>query len=329
MTEIGDIRTRGASYADLLAMFGFGRKRELSLAVAAWDDLFAVTAPDLVVADHSPTACLAARGRLPLMVTGNGYNVPPADLPAFPSLRGDAPVTQNQKVLLDSVNGVLRDRGVAPIDRLPEILAGDARAIFTLPQLDPYGPLRREPVLGPHDVTGGPMPPPAAPRLFFYGRSSQTGIDEIADVLCRSGLPVSCHIRGARSVGLHLLRSQGAEVHDEPVPLVEAFSHASIVVSHGGGIAQAAMRAGRPQIVLPNHLEAIITGAKIQALGTGISIETFDRQAFADAVGRIRADAGFDERAQALARDLARLSLPENPPAVAAERCLELLMRPA
>src|SRR5690606_25014467 len=52
MTEISDIRSRGASYADLLAIFGFGRKRELSLAVAAWDDIFAATAPDLVVADH-------------------------------------------------------------------------------------------------------------------------------------------------------------------------------------------------------------------------------------------------------------------------------------
>lgn len=325
MTEISDIRSRGASYADLLAIFGFGRKRELSLAVAAWDDMFAATAPDLVVADHSPTACLAARGKLPVLVTGNGYTVPPAHLPAFPSLRGNAVVTQNQQVLLDTVNAVLSERNVPPISRLPEVLAGEARAIFTLPQLDPYGALRREPVLGPHTFIAGPLPPPATPRVFFYGRSKQGNIDEVAGVLGRCGLPVSCHIRGVRSAGIHLLRAQGAEIHDEPVPLADAFARASIVISHGGGITQAAMLAGRPQIVLPNHLEAVITGARISALGTGVSIAEFDERQFADAIRRVHADASFEQHAQALARDLAGQSLPNDPPAVAAELCLGLL----
>jgi hypothetical protein len=329
MTEIGDIRTRGASYADLLAMFGFGRKRELSLAVAAWDDLFAVTAPDLVVADHSPTACLAARGRLPLVVSGSGYFAPPADLPAFPALNAEAPVTQNQAVLLETVNAVLADRGVARLRRLPQMLEGDGRAVLTLPHFDPYRALRAEPVLGYHQRIAGPLAPAPAERIFFYGRSNDPHVDDIAQVLGRCGLPVIAHIRGVRTAALSYLQQLGIDHHDRPLQPLEAFGKCSIVVSHGGGIAQTAAQAGRRQVILPTHLEPMITGARLEHYGAGIMVDRFEADAFADAIARVRADARFEEGALALARDIAATRLPEDPAAAAADICLQVLDRAA
>lgn len=329
MTELDDIRTRGASYADLLAIFGFGRKRELSLAVAAWDDLFALVAPDLVVADHSPTACLAARGRLPLVVTGSGYFAPPVDLPAFPALIADAPVTQNQAVLLDTVNAVLADRGAAPLQRLPQLLEGDGRAVLTLPHFDPYRTLRSEPVLGYHQRIVGPLPPVPAERIFFYGRSNDPNIDDIAQVLGRCGLPVVAHVRGVRTAAASYLEHLGMDRRDRPLAPLEAFGECSIVVSHGGGIAQAAAQAGRRQVILPTHLEPTITGARLEYFGAGIMVDHFDTDLFADSIARIRADVRYEEGAIALAGNIAATGLPDDPAGAAAAVCLDVLERAA
>ena len=322
---VSDIRSRSASYAEFLTAYGYGDPEHLGLALRAWDDVFSLLDPDLVVADHSPTACLAARGRVPVLVTGNGFTVPPSDIPSYPPLQTEAQSLRNQTRLLDTVNAVLSLRGVPLLERLPELLRGEARAIFALPQLDPYQKFRTERVLGPYAGIRGPLEPPGSPAIFLYSRSEQRGIEDIANALWQSGLPVSCFVRGGRTVGTAFLKQMGHKVHETAPPLSEAFAEASIVVSHGGGISQAALQAGRPQVLIPNHLEAMITARRVEALGAGLTVESREFENLPEAVTRVHADSKFEINAIAQARAIAAMELPEKPAMVAAEMCGSLL----
>ena len=114
-----EIYSRGKSYANILAANGFAHERELKLRAEAWDRLFTVLSPDVIVAESSPTACLAARGRIPLMAAGSGFDVPPADLAIFPAITSDCEPETNQALLRDTVNKVLKSRGIPVVDRLP------------------------------------------------------------------------------------------------------------------------------------------------------------------------------------------------------------------
>lgn len=213
--------------------------------------------------------------------------------------------------------------------RLPQLLDGDGRAILTLPHFDPYRSLRSEPVLGYHQRIAGPLAPPESERIFFYGRSNDINIDEIAQVLGRCGLPVVAHVRGTRSAAVSYLRNLGIDQRDLPLEPSVAFADCSIVVSHGGGIVQAAAQAGRRQVVLPTHLEPTIMGARIEHYGAGIMVDRFEPEAFADAIARVRADVRYEEGAVALARDIAATRLPHDPAAAVASLCLAVLHRSA
>ena len=63
--ERSELRSHTGSYAEVLIASGFAHPDVLRRSVASWDDLFDLADPALVVADHSPTAVLAARGRRP------------------------------------------------------------------------------------------------------------------------------------------------------------------------------------------------------------------------------------------------------------------------
>ena len=58
--------------------------------------------------------------------------------------------------------------------------------------------------------------------------------------------------------------------HATPVPIGEALSRARAVVSQGGhGTCLAALRAARPNVVLPVHFEAMLNGVALERAGVG------------------------------------------------------------
>src|SRR3546814_6352681 len=70
--------------SDLLRLIGYGRRDALAHRLTAWEGVLDTVRPDVVVGDFSPTLNLAARGRVPSIVVGNGYTIPPGGRPMPP-----------------------------------------------------------------------------------------------------------------------------------------------------------------------------------------------------------------------------------------------------
>jgi UDP:flavonoid glycosyltransferase YjiC (YdhE family) len=327
-TKVEYISSHSSSYAELLATFGFARKRELQRAVSAWDDIFEVVAPDLMIADHSPTACLAALNRLPVLVTGNGYTAPPAQMPVYPALKAGMAPPGVQRSMLNIVNAVLAERGGEPLQGLPQLMAGDRRAVFALPHLDPYGPLRRDRLLGSYHGGLRPLPAPTAPRVFVYAGASDRYLEAIIQALAEAGVPISAYLGGAESATSMFLKNRGATVHDTPPVLEVVLAEASMVVSHGGsGLTQAALKIGRPQVIVPIHAESQITAGRVEELGVGLAVRKFSRKTLKEALTQVLEVRLFQERAQETAVNIDRLGLPADPVGEAVTLCRELLDR--
>jgi UDP:flavonoid glycosyltransferase YjiC (YdhE family) len=260
---------KGSSYGDLLALLGFDSVPALMLMTSAWQDLFDLVVPDLIIANHSPTAALTARGSIPLALMGNGFELPPTDMPAFPSLKpGVAPLADEAK-LLETVTEVQRHRGRDTPPTLPSVFAAEYRGICVLPELDPYGEQRSgEPVLGPVEPLPTYRPRPDDRSVFAYIGVEHPDLYEISAGLGAADADVTCHVRGDPGTIGALLTERGVTVLVEPADLIEVLPASAAVVGYASaGIAQAALAAGPPQLALPYDLEKDATAAALDRLG--------------------------------------------------------------
>jgi rhamnosyltransferase subunit B len=320
-----EITSLGRSYANLLAATGFAHERELNMFIEAWDRLFAVLSADVIISDHSPLACVAARGRIPTFVTGSGFSAPPPGMANFPAIAGDGQAEANQSLLLETVNRVLHGRGVPGVRALPELFAGDGRAVFAVPQLDPYHAHRDERLLSPCIGINGPLALQDAPAIFFALPSTFSNLAAVARSLDRVGVPVSCYVPGPATVGLTLLKQSGARVHDARPDLHEVLSDATVVLAASADLALAAYLAGRPQLVLRDDLEASVMASELELRHVAIALDAGQEGRLADAISRLINDSSYGHGAQEEARRLHAMAASSGSAAIAARQCLDLL----
>jgi UDP:flavonoid glycosyltransferase YjiC (YdhE family) len=320
-----EINSLAKSHASLLAGIGFSNERELNLIVDAWDRLFALLSPDVLIADNSPAACVAARGRIPTFVTGSGFSTPPAHMAVFPSLaKGIQPET-NQALILDVVNKVLQRRAAPLVENLPQLFAGDHRAVFTVPQLDPYGAYRNERLFSPCINGGGPLPTCEAPSIFFSMPSTFPQLIEVTRTLERLGAAVSCYVPGPRSVGLTLLTENGARVFDRRPILTDVLLGVRVVLTASADLALAAFLAGRPQLVLPTDLETRLMASELEKRHTAISLELYDTDQLQFAIGELLNNSSYIQSSQEEARRAHPFAVSGSSLTSAATECLELV----
>jgi hypothetical protein len=180
-----------ATLNDILVSAGLANAALVQETVAAWERLFRTINPALVIADYAPAAALAAKGRIPLMLTGNGYTLPPHEMPSFPLLHAFSAPVHREEVTLAAINAAVRGLGLHPLDRLPQLFAGDAHIVHTLPLLDPYARFRTTPVDGPL-IDYVPRARNADAREVFVYISQ--GVEVRSDVIAAL-LPVAPHVR--------------------------------------------------------------------------------------------------------------------------------------
>lgn len=295
------------NYADMLATCGYGQADDLASMVGAWDDLLAIVKPDLVVVDNAPTLALALYDRIPTIFTGYGFTLPPAHERNFPVLRDETPPLISELILQGNVETVQKRRRARVPGSLTELFRGRFRAMTSVRELDPYR-VRQDPELGPLEMMPGPSMPPYQPSLFAYLGGDYGGLDSLVQALSLLKVPVHAFLRDDAAVHAPFLASRGARVFREAPKLAEIVPQVSWVLSTGGHTTtHAALMGGRPQILLPIHLETRMTTDRLAELGVGKLLERRrEPHETAAAIAEIMADPAMPANASNVAQIIAR-----------------------
>ena len=273
-----------SSLADVLAVRGWETVDTLVPLVAAWRRLVEMVQPKLIVTDFAPTLCLAAFKELPVVQVGNWFPLPPVDGPTFPLLvPGQAPILP-QEELLKVVQAAQRQQGRAEPASLTEIFRGDRFPTF-VPEMDPYQADRHEAVFDPME----PLPAPTATaperRFFAYLTADNPYVEAYLTHLALTGCPGTAYVRSAPAELKERLRLQGLTILDEPANLGEMLAKSAVIIHHAGSTtANAALAAGRPQILFPQHLEQTVTAQLLTRMGLAAFLLA---SAAPDAAGRL------------------------------------------
>lgn len=317
-----------ATYLDIMCTAGFFRRQVLHAGMMAWNTLLAQAKPDLVVADHSPVLLLACFGRYPVVQVADGFTMPPAEADQFPLFRkGRKPVVDPAHVLR-VIQDVQKHHGQPVPQTVTEPFRTAGRLVCTLPELDPYGELRRDPVIGPVEGLKTPLPTHSdPPRFFAYVSLEHKKTRPFLDGLAASTMEGEIFARSMTDDIAKALERPGLTVHREAQPMDQVLARCSLVIHHGGnGTCCAALSAGRPQLLLPTHMEARLSTNAVVARGCGrlLAPDETTAEGVPPVLEAMAADTAMPARATALAQEIAARG-PQNTVEKILATCLAVL----
>jgi rhamnosyltransferase subunit B len=149
------------SLAEILAKTGFSKPGLVRPLVAGWDAILARYRPNVVVSDSAPSLNIVARGRVPLIVIGNGWTIPP-DITPPPALIAAPEGSQSLRDAADAVLSAMRtavsnDTGIS---RFSDLLRGDHNIVCSLDETDPYHRQRTDRLHWPFEIGAPAVVPP-------------------------------------------------------------------------------------------------------------------------------------------------------------------------
>jgi UDP:flavonoid glycosyltransferase YjiC (YdhE family) len=317
-----------ATLNDILSSAGLADLSAVRELLVAWDDIFSRFGPQLVVADFAPMAALTARGRIPLMQIGNGYTLPPDDMPRFPRLHGKLPPQWNEDDTLCAVNEAAQSLGFTRLERLPQLFSGNLRLVQTFPLLDPYDTQRVEILDGPL-LDAEPIERSVGTKSILVYLSGGYEVPELLlATLAPFGEDLHMFAPGLTSAQRDALTRSGARVDTSPFPLRDALASARLAVHSGGsGVASEALAAGVPQVIVSAQIEQTLNGEALQRAGLGTLIEGYNRSERLpfDDIAAACADKSLAARALAAGRWHREYLLDKNPALKCEQACLRFL----
>lgn len=267
------------SLADVMTLFGFGDSKRLRAALTRAQALLDETAPDLIVADFAPTLRLASQGRVPTVVVGNGYTVPPPGRPLPPMRPWDervGPVSRAAEGhLLAAVNEARAGIGGEAVDHFADLFSGEHHFVCTISEFDPYGAMRDEPPVWPFNMPDvAPGPAVAARRgapVFCYLQSDHPALDAVLSALSRLPVRSTAYIQGIDPHAVAARCKSNVAIRRDPADFAELLPRTRVLVHHAGlGTACAGLLSGTPQLLLPFNLEHAITARGVGRFGSGV-----------------------------------------------------------
>lgn len=279
-----EIRRNGPplSYADILLRFGYADADDLLGLVVAWRELLIRSGAELMLADHAPTAVLAARTLgLPVMLFSNGFTVPPRMRP-LPVMRPWQPVATDTLLALEdaalaSVNKVLAIFSKQQLPALWQIFDVAEETMVTYPELDHYenrGPARYWGSL-PNAAIGmaPPWPDIAGKRIFAYLRPETPNCEAVVSALHGLGLPTVIYLPGASDDFKTKWQAPHLVFTPQPVDIDQVARDVDVAVTYSSlATTTAFLFAGKPLLLLPSHLEQFLLARRVAELGAGILV---------------------------------------------------------
>ena len=265
------------NYAEILMRYGYLDAPLLAGLLAAWRGLLELSAADVLLADHAPTALLAARGgRAAKLLLGTPFGVPPPIHPT-PNMRDWVPVpsqrlANSDEAVLAILNRSLGD-GAPRLAALHEIFHDAGRLLLGVPEIDHFGPREAGSYLGLHAGMIGRAAPswPAGggPRVFAYLNGEFRHIDAALAALAGSGARCVVFLLGAAALrDKH--RGPNVVFSEALLDVDRAVSECDLAVCHANlGTVIEVMRRGKPLLLLPMDLEKFLLARNVEKLGAG------------------------------------------------------------
>jgi rhamnosyltransferase subunit B len=298
---------------DILVRLGLDEPDTLPALIQAWHAIFAAVQPDVVMCDFAPALATAARGRIPTVIAGMGFDNPPPHLPHFPSLTGQAAAYAEDR-LLEAINRALASAALPLLDHLPQIFAATRVLAGTFTELDPYAQWRSEPVIAP-SVSEPLGEAGQGEEVFLYADPVLLRQGPLWEGLVRSALPVRVHAQGASAAQQAELTKLGFTVEPRPIPFARIAERSRIVMSYGSlGFTSSALATGIPSVVVHYDLEKALTGQAVTRLQLGghVHAGAIQPEAFATSLRQLYQNESFQRRARELAPDFRARLTPDH-----------------
>ena len=271
------------SYLHVLRNQGFASPDGLLGRFRAWMAIYEAWQPELIVADHAPTAVFTAKhyGRARLVMSGGGFMVPPDTHPfqAFPiepMASEQDRLAEEQSFLERHINPHMRSVGGKPYDRLCDAFRVDSHWLCQFRETDHYPQRGPTNYLGTGPSPGGESPVwPAGegPKLFAYIKP-HSDLETLLELIRGKGMPTL--IKGDELPPAIEQRFTGPTMRfaDKLQDMVEVTRICDLGITNGSvNVSSLFLRAGKPVLMMPLHVEQLISSNMIERNGCGISVD--------------------------------------------------------
>lgn len=256
--------TDAASLPELLAHMGFAEPDLVGPVVRAWQRILIDARPDAVISDMAPSLNIAARGKLPLVVIGNGWTIPPDAADPVPFLLRAGAQTAASEASTRVLDVILKVDGKPRFERFCDLLRGSANLVCTLDLFDPYRDHRAEDYYWPVEIA----PPAAASRNrdrgFVYLPKNHPALASVLRAIEIGSMPFRGYFPGAGATARNLVTSAA------PLKLADELPRSRLAVHHGGlGTAIECLIHGVPQMISFLDYEKFVIARGLEAAGAG------------------------------------------------------------
>jgi len=264
-------------FGQILGNVGFAEEAVLTTLLSSWQTLLDLVQPDLVVADHSPSALLALRGRpIPRVNVGLGFFCPPDSRPLPIWVPPEDPLhrqaAQDEEAITATVNRVLEKFQRPKLARLGEIFGQvDEVVLATYREFDHFGPRPQLRYWG-HWPFGTANPAPswpagAGPKVYAYLKP-YPGLEVLLTALQAQHLPTLIFAPAIVPALQARFADPCLRFTHQPVDLQQAAAQCDLaVVQAGHGTAAGLLLAGKPCLLIPLHLEQLMFAHKAAQTG--------------------------------------------------------------
>jgi UDP:flavonoid glycosyltransferase YjiC (YdhE family) len=277
------------NYADILLAAGYADTRDLHALTNAWMRLFELNNSALVIADHSPTAMLAARiMQLPCVTLGSGFCSPPLLSPQPPLCwwqeANSERLQTSEDLVLASINEVLELHTAQPLHSLSELFDVEETFLRTFAELDhyPQRAIKQDPkpvYLGPElPLDGGEhpkWPDTPGPRVYASLDANWAGFEDLLKTLQALPISVLAHVPSLTTAQQQAYSSANTRVTGELQQLEAVRQQCQFAVCHGElDTVSAMLAAGRPLLLAPTQMEQMIVCRNVERLRAGLTLRT-------------------------------------------------------
>lgn len=318
------------NFTETLFRFGFLKPEGLTALVRSWRRLWSMLNADLLLLDHAPSACLAARGLgLPRILIGNSFAIPPrlSPLPPFRWWQNNsserARLIETEQRTVANINASAMRTETPRLAAVHDLFECEEALICGWPELDVYGKRENAEYVGPINNTSMGAPPvwplPDKKRVFAYIKPQYRHFDALLAAMSQIDAQFLIFSPGIAEATARKYTKPGMLFSASPFNMQQVVGECDLFVCHAGGTTDVALAAGIPVLQLPMQMEQTMTSRRSELLGCALHLPLDGNPGeLRKLFKRLLSDVSFTEAAKAYAKCVA-----ERAPNASIDRLLE------